>query len=87
MHQAMGEQQKKDHEKGCCDDQSSLFKLDQPQSFELPALDLNPAFLTALVSSSFSAVPSPDEHPTHFLTYKPPPLVCDRPVLLQTFRC
>jgi len=86
MHRAMAEQQST-HEKGCCDDEADLLKVDQPQSFEFPVLDLSPVFLAALVQVLLVEMPSTDEHSVRYLNYKPPLIVCDHFSLLQTFLC
>jgi len=77
-----------DHEKenDCCENQTDLFKLDEVKTSETwnvydgAKLKL---LAIALVSIKYY-LPSSISFPS-FLHYKPPPLVCNLPVRLQTF--
>ena len=73
-------------EKDCCDDRSQLLKNDQEQQFDIPRLDLFPVLLAAATTAFCFDAPL-DRLSGDYLTYKPPLLVCDLPVSLQTFRC
>lgn len=83
MHQA-----KEDHEKGCCDDTAEYLHLDEhllkaesaTLSFDLPLLIVYSWHSPGLVAHDI------DSFFVDYLNYKPPILVCDLSVSLQTFR-
>lgn len=76
-------------EKGCCSDRSERVQLDVQQevvsSVDLPSL--RPAPLAQAPSIFLQAKLEADVRHPHFLHYKPPLIVYDLPVALQTFRC
>ena len=75
--------------KGCCDDTAEFVKLDQKfqtESFQIQ-LQNNPILLGIIVLALRLSALEEDTPPTHFLNYKPPLLVCDFTVSLQTFLC
>lgn len=74
-------------QKGCCKNEIELLKLELP--FQVSTFDL-----TILPSDLFIEIGEPplnrlvgthDKDVSHFLTYKPPPLVCNLAIHLQTF--
>lgn len=74
--------------KGCCDDTSEIIKIDEEQivpSFDL--LELETAQFVSFFVAQKTALPFIDIQTLHYLNYKPPLLLCDFPVSLQTFRC
>jgi len=74
--------------KGCCDDTTEIVKIDEEQiapSFDLlplQAVQFAPLFVAHKIE-----LPVIDIQTLHYLNYKPPPLLCDFPISLQTFRC
>ena len=73
--------------KDCCDDRADYLKDVQEAAPELSSLDgASPisAFAPAIV---LPTPPGADRQSIAYLYYKPPLLVCDRPVVLQTFLC
>ena len=78
-----------DQEKDCCDDETHLLQLDedlQQTTFEYKKLQQPQLLLTALILLG-RELPTFEISSPHYLNYRPPLLVCDRPVLLQTFLC
>ena len=74
--------------KGCCHDESEYFKLEQEQQFELVSFELpDHTGPLALPSTLIIDLPQIDKKNLHYLNYKPPLLVCDLPLRLQTFLC
>jgi hypothetical protein len=74
-------------DKGCCDDKTDFIKSDEEvvvPSFEMVDLD-HPVLLAALHILLQLEVPSFDTNTLHYLTYKPPIVFRDIPVLLETF--
>lgn len=88
MHQASGcEGHEKGEKRGCCDDRTDYYKADNIQEgkyFQLPLLKA-PAFMAVLPARHIVALPAVDEHTLHYLTYRPPIVCSDLPVLLQSF--
>lgn len=83
------EGQQKEGKKGCCDDKAEYVKSDDEQlaqSFKID-LELNPVLVSAINVPLSIELPSIDEHSLHYLNYKPPLIVFDIPVRLQTFLC
>ncbi len=74
-------------EKDCCDNSTEYFKNDHEQQFEFSVLEWSPQLTAALLSISPLDLPGTDRRTVEYLNYKPPLLVCDRPVSLQTFLC
>ena len=75
--------------KGCCDDKAELVKLDQEfqtESFQIQ-LQNDPIFLGIISLALRLTSLEEDTSLPHFLNYKPPLLVCDFTVSLQTFLC
>ena len=75
--------------KGCCDTQTDFLKIEDAQlSAGADLLALNsPALLAVLFSFLPFEVIAADTKTRHELHYKPPLIVCDLPVSLQTFLC
>ncbi len=75
--------------KGCCDDTTDYVKSDIDQLVSNFSLDLE-SQLVLLSVALFSAnmpLPTIERQSVHYLNYKPPLIVCDLPLSLQTFRC
>jgi hypothetical protein len=75
--------------KDCCDTQTDFLKVEDAQlsaSADLLSLG-SPALLAVLFSFLPFEVIAADTKTRHDLHYKPPLLVCDLPVSLQTFLC
>lgn len=75
-------------QQGCCDTQTEFVKDDNPAAEVLTSTLADTPALVALlaVMAGLPVIHQADEaHP--FFTYKPPLLVYDRPVRLQTFLC
>lgn len=74
---------------GCCDDTSDYVKSDIDQIVTQLSLDLNPppVFLPVALFSITIPSLSTDQKSVHYLNYKPPLIICDFTVDLQTFRC
>lgn len=74
-------------EKGCCDTETELNENHTEQA-EMPLeyilSDHSALFITLVVLAGFEPVTT-DKKTDQYLTYKPPPLVCDLPVRLQAF--
>lgn len=77
----------KDGDKDCCDNKTQYLKDDQEQPFQMSYLDLTPDLVAALFVLLPIDFPETDDQTHHYLTYKPPLIVCDIPVSLQTFLC
>lgn len=89
MHAAADDHNGHGERKDCCDDQTEYLKAEVEQlltasDFYLH-LPTNPVALS--VWSSIAKRTSLDRLTLHYLNYKPPLIVCDRQVLLQTFLC
>ena len=72
----------------CCDNERTYYKLDQDQqvqTFELNNLLKNPVLLSVIFVALNIDFPTVDKQTRHFLTYKPPIVSKDIPLLLQTF--
>lgn len=73
----------------CCDTTNELIKLDNEEA-KLSAefnLSNHPVLIVVLMILGDLVLDSCDDKTTHYLSYKPPLLVCDLPVRLQTFLC
>lgn len=73
----------------CCDTKSELLKADTEKAeitVDFSLTDYPVLLAVLLVLSGVSPVES-DSKTTHYLSYKPPLLVCDLPVRFQTFLC
>lgn len=87
MHSA--ENNNKKESKGCCDDETKYVKSETDQyipSSEVE-INLNPVLLSALFVKLHIELPSIDTQSPQYLNYKPPLIVCDLPIRLQTFLC
>lgn len=76
-----------EEKKGCCDNETEFVKLDIDQdivSFEYQKLQI-PQLATILVFATDFNLEETITSPVHFKNYKPPLIVCDVPVSLQTF--
>lgn len=74
-------------ENDCCNTESELIKQDTEQvelSMEF-SLSEHPAVIAVLIVLSGLDLVKVDNKSTHFQAYKPPLVVCDLPVRLQTF--
>lgn len=76
-------------EKDCCNDETEYVKVDEEQltptvEYNLP---LNPVLISTLFVVLNFELPAFDKQTLHYLNYKPPLIVCDLPVRLQTFLC
>ena len=77
------------HKKGCCEDESEYVKVEDEQlssSFQFE-LHLNQVLIATIFVALQIELPSLDSQTIHYLNYKPPLIVCDLPVRLQTFLC
>lgn len=86
-HAKFGTVQPEEHP--CCQDKAQYIKPvnEQPKSLDVDALPhlMPPAAATPCLLLGFQ-LPESGAHAQHLPNYKPPPLVCDRTVMLQTFR-
>ena len=76
-----------DEKKDCCNDKSEFVKLDIDQeitSMELLEIKKPVCSAIEIFPDSFNQE-DPETYPIHYLNYKPPLIVCDLPVSLQTF--
>ena len=75
--------------KDCCDTQTDFLKVEDDQLSTLADLLIvdTPALLAVLFFFLPFEVIAADTKTRHDLLYKPPLLVCDLPVSLQTFLC
>lgn len=89
MHKSQKHNHNDQDKKTCCDDQVEFVKLNQEfygESFQLSVHE-NP-LLIGIIFIALRLPSSEDETSfTHFLNYKPPLIVCDFEVKLQTFLC
>ena len=79
----------KDTQKNCCDDKSELLKVKSPQILYFSGLHLALPSVIGIASPLFSKtfqhyIQLPQ---VHYLNYKPPLIVCNLIMLLQTFLC
>ena len=76
-------------EKGCCDDETEYVKVDEEQQIQPSEINIqvNPVLMSVLFVTLNLDWPSLDKQSIHYLNYKPPLIVCDLPVSLQTFLC
>lgn len=83
------DQEEDNHKKGCCDDETEFVKADEDQYVQSSKIELKvPPLLFVDLPAIFNLeAPSLDKQSIHYLNYKPPLIVCDLPVLLQTFLC
>lgn len=74
--------------KGCCDDETQYCKDNPEQQAQSPEFDFQNSSTTpgALVLKLCAEWLGIDKQTIHYLNYKPPLLVCDFSVSLQTFR-
>jgi hypothetical protein len=88
MH-AASDQNGEQESKGCCDTENDFVKAENEQlATEMePHLIDYPVLLAVLAVLVGLEVVEEDAKTRQFLTYKPPLLVCDLPVRLQTFLC
>lgn len=87
MHQAQTSNTSCEEKKGCCSNESEFVKLNTDQeitSFEFQKIQM-PVFVTLLVFGYHINYIEPESTPVHYQNYKPPLIVCDLPVSLQTF--
>lgn len=75
--------------KGCCDYETKLLKSDTEQQISVTEFEsqLSPVLFSVLYVALQLELPTLDAQTLHYLNYKPPLIVCDLPVRLQTFRC
>ncbi len=88
MHQADGcNGHEKGEKRGCCDDRTDYYKADEAQDgkYFQPLLLKAPAFTAALPLRLSIVIPTTDKHTLRYLTYRPPIVCSDLPVLLQSF--
>jgi hypothetical protein len=74
---------------GCCDDTTDYVKSETDQLIQQLSLDLESqiALLNiAIFSATIQLLPITKQS-VQYLNYKPPLIICDLPVELQTFRC
>ncbi len=73
----------------CCDDKKEYVKLDQQQYLNAHPVDLLFGNMAFTVGSFFHyrTLLSVDKKTIHFLNFKPPLIICDLQVGLQTFLC
>ena len=73
----------------CCDTETDLLNTDADEAEALVEFNLAdyPALLAVLLVLTGLSPLENDSKTTHYLSYKPPLLVCDLPVRLQTFLC
>jgi hypothetical protein len=87
MHAAMDQDQ--EESKNCCDDETEYVKADQEQinqSFEVDA-SAPLIFLASFIQTFLTDHPTTDKASIDFFNYRPPIIVFDQPVVLQTFLC
>ena len=75
--------------KGCCDDQADYLSADVDQVLPgvVTAPDLEPSFVGVLFVLFNLDFQSSSSSVLHYLNYKPPLIVCDFTISLQTFLC
>lgn len=80
---------KQNEAEGCCDDRSDYVKSesDQISPVHKTQVEINPVQLNVILIALQIELPPIDSRTRHYLNYKPPLIVCDIPVQLQTFRC
>ena len=88
MHNAENHHGEKES-KGCCDDETEYLKseTDQIATASEVEINVNPVLLSALLVALQIELPSIDTQSLQYFNYKPPLIVCDLPVRLQTFLC
>jgi hypothetical protein len=88
MH-AASDQSGEQESKGCCDTENKFVKSENEQlATELVSHLTDFPVLLAVLSVLVGLEAADEDHKTRqFLTYKPPLLVCDLSVRLQTFLC
>ena len=74
---------------GCCDDETQYVKSETEQFVQAneTEINFNPVLLSVLFVALQIELPSIDTRSIQYLNYKPPLIVCDLPVRLQTFLC
>lgn len=90
LHNPPGDKEpQKEEKKGCCDDQTEYVKAEDEQLVQAFKIDLqlDPVLISAIFVALSIELPTIDTQTLHYLNYKPPLIVCDVPVSLQTFRC
>lgn len=88
MHSAAHQKDRPDS-KGCCDDKAQYLKAETDQLAQVQEIDIHcpPVLWATLGVAPQIDLPTIDAQTLHYLNYKPPPLVCDLPISLQTFLC
>ena len=88
-HHPPAEQAAQQHKSGCCDTAYPFLQLDADQlAAEICVLPLDLQVALAVLVPSLQLLSEEEARRNlHYLNYKPPLLVCDLPVSLQTFRC
>lgn len=83
------EESSKNESKGCCNDETEYLKSETDQITSTPEAEvsINPILLSVLLVALHLELSSLDTQSLHYLNYKPPLIVCDLPVRLQTFLC
>jgi hypothetical protein len=87
MHADMAEHSGIREHKGCCDDETEYLKADEDQIVSSFAWQLKRP-IPVRIDRTWPEPPewpSSDRQTLHYLNYKPPLIVCDLPVALQTF--
>jgi len=88
MHPNSAEEEDEE-KKGCCKDETEFVKSDEEQLVQLSKLETKtyPILLSVLLTTLNLEWPSTDKLSIDYLNYKPPLIVCDLSVQLQTFLC
>lgn len=74
--------------KGCCENDSQYLKTEIEQPLQpSDQAEISPILLSTIAVVFNIELPAFDKQTLHYLNYKPPLLVCDFPVSLQTFLC
>lgn len=74
--------------KDCCKDESDFLKSGHDQyAFESGTVDLHFMQAFCAFASPLVKLPAKNKKTVDYLNYKPPLIVCDLPVRLQTFLC
>jgi len=72
-------------EKNCCDDRVNYLKDDQEAMVQLPSLIANSQVAFVLLAVRILPATQTDRRSIQYYNYKPPLIVCDRSLVLQTF--
>lgn len=76
--------------KGCCDDETDFVKINVEQaahSFQLDPPPLEPVSLGLLFAKQVPIIKNGDSATPHYLNYKPPLLIYELHIRLETFLC